>query len=338
MKLHNIIYNKWVIGWGNLEVIDRIIINHYNLESKLEELKNIVNSQSILPIGRHMSLFPPPYISEEDKVIVIELSNLNHINILNNIADIDAGASYRDISEYCFKNNLFLPVSPSISTFESIGGMYSTGLISSWYNIPLNTILLKKDIFPQNGGKVYNTFGRNNLILNLSIRCFPLEADSPIYIKFSVSSVERIPEVIQKFSLKYKLFPRTLVAYANNKVTDIFINLPHKTHKDFMKSIAEEPYIYDISPIYTYSSIYPVLPEETGFAAIETAYLYLLNMSENDNQIFFNKYLPKKKCIVIFIDFLKRIIVVICLKKLENYLRKVVIEDGVIKEVDYKDV
>ena len=327
-----------MIGWSNVKVLDRIIMNPYNLESKLEELKSVVNSHFILPIGRHMSLFPPPYISEEDKIIVIELSNLRRINILNNIANIDAGASYRDISNYCFKNNLILPISPSISTFESIGGMYSTGLINLWYNIPLNTLLLKKEIFPQNGGKVYNTFGRNNLILNFSIKCFPLEADSPTYIKFSISSIERAFEVIQKILLKYKLFPRTLVAYANNKILNIFINLPHKMHKVFMKNIAEQSYIYNVSPIYTSPFIYPVLPEESDSVMMEATYLYLLNIPKNNSYVFFSKYLLKKKCRVIFIDFLKRIIVVICLKKLERYLRKVFIKEGTIREVDYKDV
>lgn len=332
MHLYDIVYNRWVLGWSNLKIVNRIILTSSNLELQLKELENIIKEYKILPLGRHMSLFPPPYIFSSDKTVVVDLSNLNQIDVFQNMINVDAGSSYKEVFEFCFKKNLYLPLTPPISIFESLGGMYSTGLISPWYGMPLESFIFKKKIFTFDKKRVYNSFGQNGIVLSFSIKCFPLEKDIPLYTGFNVENISLIPRLLQKLFFKYRLFPRILVGYMNEDTLEFFISLPSKLHKMFIKKIDEEFNIYNLSSFYVLPNIYPRI--SGAEACEEEKNIYLVSVQNNN----FFKNILKRRCRIIYIDLLKKFAIVDCLKNFKNYRRKIVIKEGFIIGVDYRDV
>ena len=332
INLYNIIYNRWILGWSNLRIVDRVILTSSDLELKLKELKNIMKDYILLPIGRHMSLFPPPYIFSGKEAVIIELSNLNQIDFFQNIVNVDAGVSYKEVFETCLKKNLFLPLAPPISIFESFGGIYSTGLVSPWYGMPLDSLISEKKVFTFNEKRIYNSFGRNGIVLSFSIKCFSLEESIPLYTKLVVKDIDQIFSLLRKLFFRYKLFPRILIGYMDTDVLELFISFAPKLYKIFIEKIDKEPDIYNLSPLYNLPNLYPKILD-TGEYENEK-YIYLTSIQ---NSSFF-KDLLKKKCKVLYIDLLKKIAVIDCLKKFRNYRRRIFVKEGFITRVDYRDV
>lgn len=332
MNLYDIIYNRWILGWSNLRIVDRVILTSSNLELQLKELEDIMKDYMVLPLGRHMSLFPPPHIFSSEETVIIELSNLNQIDLLQNVVNVDAGVSYKEVFETCLKKDLLLPLSPSISIFESLGGIYSTGLVSPWYGMPLYPLISERKVFTFNGKRIYNSFGQNGMVLSFSVKCFPLEKDIPIYTKLIVKDIGQISSLLQKLFFKYKLFPRVLIGYMNNDILELFISFAPKLYKVFVEKIGEEPDIYDLSPLYNIPNLYPKMLDAGEYE--DEKYIYLTIIQDSS----FFKDLLKKKCRVLYIDLLKKLAVIDCLKNFRNYKRMIFVKDDFITRVDYRDV
>lgn len=328
-RLYRLIYNRWIIGWSNLNIVDRMVLDPYDPYPQLEELRRNKEKYFIMPIGRHVSLFPPPYSSEDEETIVIEVSHFNHVNILYNIADLGSGVSYYEAVTSCFKEGLYLPLTPPISSFESLGGLFSTGFFNFWYGNPRGIFVLRENLYFFNRENVFNSFGRNGVAISFLIKCISLEDGFPIYIRFRVKDVGNAVDLSKQFLYRHGIYPRLLVGYMDRDSMEVLASFSPRMYKIFRKRVLRKIGVYEES-LYEPVKLYPRVKEFSN----RDKKIYLID--------FFGERLieimKRRECRIIYIDFIKDIGVVECEEDIDFYVRRVEVEDGLVKKVDYKDV
>lgn len=318
-------YKVWSVGLLDIEIYDRFILTSDNKEAVLKEIWEIEEPLTILPVGNQFSMFPPMVPSNDRKVLIVDLSLYDDINFFNDCIRVCAGACISSILDAFSKKGLGMPVSPPAIFFESIGGLFSSGILKFWYNMPYYKFVrpYANYLDKVRSSNLYGSYGSLGIITHLDLVNF-ISWDDVVSLVFDINDLSTVYAIKDDFFSLFKVTPRYFNMYFRENFYRCLLGAGEKLIKVFYGHLNKRD---DVFSVAIEDSIPVIIPE---IDLSDGGCIYLVDI---------DKFLVNG-CRVLFGDIISNKLIVLCSSKDMDigYERKVIIESGVISKVEYRDV
>ncbi len=333
LELYRAIYCRWPVGALDIDIVDRFVVSPYSI-GEIPEVLDQYNEPSyvFLPIGRHLSLFPPPpqYVKDK-KTIVFDARGLDNIDMSpDNIIRVGAGTPILELYRYLSKYDFLLPLSPPMTVFESLGGLFATGFIKTWYGAPWRLYLSLHQAFNWDSGdnELYSSFGTKGLLISVDIKL--VEGHLNEWISFTSSSPHAVDRFIEDFRRKHGFLPRYACLYRRDtSLYESVLSVPSGYVKKAVDILSKNK---EVIETYTHPKSIEVYPSLRSIEYNEK-YSILLIKPPADLEL-------GEGVIPLYIDYINAYAVIMAIDDVEipRYIRRITIYQGMVSGVDYKDV